>query len=133
MYRYVVPPVLMSTCFPALQRGSAALITQNAQWMFRPVYTHHNDLHSPPSLTATTSPSLCLSRRVFTLFTTAELLFITFHYALEGDSQLFTTNQHTQTNIWCTQTHIHISILWMHLEPCQDLSYKLHSWSENDF
>lgn len=83
--------------------------------------------------TATTSPSLCLSRRVFTLFTTAELLFITFHYASEGDSQLFTTNQHTQTNTWCTQTLIHISILSIHLEPCQDLSYKLHSWSENDF
>ena len=42
--------VLVSTCFPALQRGSAALITQNSQWMLRPVYTHHNKLHSPPSL-----------------------------------------------------------------------------------
>ncbi len=31
-------------------KRSTALITQDSQWMLRSVYTHHNKLHSPPSL-----------------------------------------------------------------------------------
>lgn len=44
--------VLERTCFcsSALQWESAALITQDSQWMLRPVYTHHKKLHSPRSL-----------------------------------------------------------------------------------
>lgn len=59
---------------------STALITADSQWMFRPVYTDHNQLHSPPSLLPQQVP-LSVSFTAFALFSTAWFLFRTFHYA----------------------------------------------------
>lgn len=65
---------------PSPQRGSTALIIQNSQRMLTPVYTHHNKLHSPPSLLPhQVLPCVCLTASSHSLL--QQFLFRTFHYA----------------------------------------------------